>query len=212
MFEQEYTEVTSALGLKADVFFYRDLVSRYKEPQRVYHNAGHVKRMLGYIDRLAELEGLSDSEVNVVKLATFYHDSVYVPGWKKNEFLSAAMAINHLDEMSGGFGMGELKGEMEYLIATTMDHESGTPMSNVLCAADLYELGTKRYNLNGLHVWMEFGSPAAPVWQTGRIKFLETYLAKDQLFYVPGMIAHEAKARANMEQELAKLQGALASS
>lgn len=57
----------------------------YAAPDRYYHNAGHIGRML---DRI-KYETLNEVDTENLVLAVLFHDIIYVPGSTENEDLSA---------------------------------------------------------------------------------------------------------------------------
>jgi predicted metal-dependent HD superfamily phosphohydrolase len=196
--------------------FWSDLSFRYSEPHRRYHNDEHIVSVLSRIDYLiglAEGQGHSVDE-DVIRFGAFYHDAVYIPGgFQFNERLSADMAMAHLTAM----GWDLIKRyRVHRIILDTKTHEvdefrNGAPFeAKVLIDADLYELGTDKYDLNTHKVRSEIeyyisGGLSDEVWAEGRRKFLKTYLDKPRLFLLDDQEELEAKARLNMWRELHSL-------
>jgi predicted metal-dependent HD superfamily phosphohydrolase len=141
----------------------------------------------------------------VARLAAYYHDVVYVPGWKLNETLSAEYAQVHLNHLAGGQAVVE---PVKRAISATRDHIVSSYdglAAQWLVDADLYELGTDRYEANGANVRAEFGDVPDHLWIAGRKRFLYTYLGRETIFYTAGQERVENKARDNMEAELGRL-------
>lgn len=199
----EFLEVCEYLGADADPEpFIDDVLARYNEG-RAYHNTRHLLSVLMRINHLADEEG---RDRHLAKLAAFYHDVVYVPGWALNEVMSWEYAKIHMNYL--GFSEFHFT-PVEQAIRATKDHHPdlavGNPVSRLLIDADLFELGTDNYAENGVNVRAEFADVPEPFWVRGRKKFLHTYLNRDQLFTTPGQYELELKARDNMEAELVNL-------
>ena len=64
---------------------YEDLIARYGEPIRHYHNSRHIRHCLNEFDRAAYLIEQPDT----VELALWFHDAIYVVGARDNEQRSA---------------------------------------------------------------------------------------------------------------------------
>ena len=64
---------------------YNDLARHYSEPSRYYHGWTHLTHCLREFDKAANRMEIPD----IVELAIWFHDAVYVPGAIDNEQLSA---------------------------------------------------------------------------------------------------------------------------
>lgn len=64
---------------------YADLSRHFSEPSRFYHGWSHLTHCLREFDRAADQMEMPD----IVELAIWFHDAVYVPGALDNEQLSA---------------------------------------------------------------------------------------------------------------------------
>src|SRR5690606_8605175 len=71
-----------------------NLLARWREPQRRYHTVAHLTAVLDRVDELAEYAGDPD----VVRLAAWFHDAVYLPDRSENEERSARLAGRALPE------------------------------------------------------------------------------------------------------------------
>jgi predicted metal-dependent HD superfamily phosphohydrolase len=203
MFETEYQQTLERMGLPHEGFL-TDLIRRYREPGRYYHTDLHIRQVLGQVKRLAiGLEGITDLDLDVIRFAVFYHDAVYVPGFAYNEELSAYMAESHLLAM-GNINLS-LVDRVNHLIMATKTHIPKDIASALIVDADLYGLGSASYWSNGDAVRREFGKVTDEDWRAGRTKFLESFLAREHIFHIPGQDEWEARARSNMQEELDEL-------
>jgi predicted metal-dependent HD superfamily phosphohydrolase len=60
-----------------------DLVARYREPHRAYHNLDHIADCLEKLELARSM--LRDDDFKAVELALFWHDAVYDPRAADNE-------------------------------------------------------------------------------------------------------------------------------
>lgn len=200
--EERYKKILGDNG------FLQDLKSRYEGNDRVYHGHRHIDSVCKRIDELLDkIPADPYLPVNHIYIAAFYHDAVYVPGFEWNEQLSADMALDHLDLLGSPW-----KWDTDYidgLILTTKDHKPVTGLigCEILIDADLYELGTDKYKVNGQKVRSEYRVYSDKEFNEGRKKFLESFLARDKIFNLPGQEDLELNARKNMQEELDQLNG-----
>ena len=91
------------------------LIRAWAEPQRVYHDQGHLIWLLDEADRRAAL--ICDSAL--VGYAIWFHDAVYQPGRPDNETLSAEWARTSL------VAQPDLAARVGHVIEMTKDHAAG---------------------------------------------------------------------------------------
>src|SRR3954469_6456727 len=77
------------------------LLRRWSEPHRGYHNVDHLAAVLDTIGEYAATAGDADA----VRLAAWYHDAVYDPARADNEAASAALAVTELTALGVGAGI-----------------------------------------------------------------------------------------------------------
>ncbi len=68
---------------------YANLVARYAEPHRAYHNLTHIEHCLNEFEAARSLA----PHPNAIEMAIWFHDVVYDPKAKDNEERSAEMAV-----------------------------------------------------------------------------------------------------------------------
>lgn len=201
----EYERTIRQAGLEFDPGYFEALISMYRDPARVYHNEDHIAKVVQRIQ--ATHHYVSLDEYIATKLAAFYHDCVYVPGWDQNEIQSAQVAYDHLVSM-GAIDVINIY-DVKSFILRTQNHKApdGFNGAALLCDADLYELGTENYWKNSVLIWHEFGQPDDEAWTEGRRAFLMNYLNRHKIFHLPGQEELEEQARTNMQEELKALGG-----
>jgi len=179
---------------------FADLVTRYSEPHRSYHDLAHIERVLDTIDELGGGQAVS--------FAGWFHDVIYDPRGSDNEAASADYAAATLQRMGEP---GELIEEVSRLIRLTATHQldqADDRSGAVLLDADLAILGASpaRYRRYCEAVRVEYGWLADDEWRTGRTAVLQGFLARPRLFSTDVMKDRlEDKARSNIAAELVEL-------
>ncbi|MBX9423761.1 MULTISPECIES: hypothetical protein [Streptomyces] len=184
----------------------RNLLSRWAEPQRRYHTVDHLRAVLDRIDELTD-QGGEGGELELVRLAAWFHDAVYRPDRSENEERSAALAEKALTE--AGLTAHEVT-EVARLVrlTTTHDPDQGDLNGETLCDADLAILATDPDTYRGYTqaVREEYGFVPDDAFRAGRAAVLRQLLGLPRLFRTPyGAAVWEEKARENLEKELAEL-------
>jgi predicted metal-dependent HD superfamily phosphohydrolase len=192
-----------ALGPSPEVFAAgRDLVGRYAEPHRRYHDSRHLADVLRALDTVSEG---ADVPAAVV-LAAYFHDAVY-EGTGADEQRSADLAAAVL--RSVGRPDAEVD-EVVRLVLLTVTHDpaDGDVPGSLLCDADLAVLGAapERYRQYAADVREEYGHVDDADFRRGRAAVLRVLLDQPELFRTPvGRRRWELPARRNLQQELARL-------
>lgn len=184
----------------------QNLLARWAEPQRRYHTVDHLRAVLDRIDELAD-QGGEGGELELVRLAAWFHDAVYRPDRSENEERSATLAEKALTE--AGLTPHEVT-EVARLVrlTTTHDPDPGDLNGETLCDADLAILATDpdTYREYTAAVREEYAFVPDDAFRDGRATVLRHLLSLPRLFRTPyGAAVWEEKARENAERELAEL-------
>ena len=177
-----------------------DLLARWAEPQRRYHTTDHLIAVLDRIDELA----VHAADPDVVRLAAWFHDAVYLPERSTNEERSARLAERALPE--AGVPAGAVS-EVARLVLLTVTHdpEPGDRNGEVLCDADLAVLAgaPQDYASYAAAVREEYGFVPDDAFREGRAAVLRHLLGLPRLFRTPeGRDRWEQAARHNLATEL----------
>lgn len=180
-----------------------ELSARWAEPHRRYHTTTHLRAVLAAIEPLAA----HADDLEVVRLAAWFHDAVYDgrPGW--DEERSAQLAQARLPAC--GVDANRV-GEVARLVRITAAHryEPGDANAMVLCDADLAVLGGDRdtYEAYARAVREEYRHVPDELFRTGRSAVLRGLLDVEPLFgTATGRDLWERAARANIARELEQL-------
>ncbi|MFF4867655.1 hypothetical protein [Streptomyces sp. NPDC000961] len=186
----------------------RNLLARWAEPQRRYHTVDHLRAVLDRVDELTD-QGGEGGELELVRLAAWFHDAVYRPDRSENEERSALLAEKALTE--AGLTPHEVT-EVARLVRLTVTHDpaDGDLNGETLCDADLAILASApdTYARYAAAVREEYGFVPEDTFREGRAAVLRHLLDLPRLFRTPyGAAVWEEKARENVEQELKELRG-----
>lgn len=194
-------EAARAPGGGPDPAPYADnLLARWQEPQRHYHTPSHLTAVLDHIDTLEEYA----ADPDVVRLAAWFHDAVYLPERSENEERSASLAERALPEA----GVPDAKtAEVARLVRLTVTHDPADDDRDgqVLCDADLAILAAppSGYATYTAEVRKEYHFVPGDAFREGRSAILRQLLALPHLFRTPYGREHwEATARYNLGSEL----------
>lgn len=176
----------------------RELLERWREPHRHYHDVRHLAQMLGALDLLC------DGDVpRPVALAAWFHDAVHAGRAGADERASAELARAALTEV--GLPTAEVS-EVERLVILTIDHRTdpGDVTGAQLVDADLSVLGLipGRYHLYSRDVRLEYPALSDELFASGRLAVLDALLSRDRLFRSPaGDRLWSRSALANLDDE-----------
>nr|WP_042195238.1 hypothetical protein [Kibdelosporangium sp. MJ126-NF4]CEL21834.1 hypothetical protein [Kibdelosporangium sp. MJ126-NF4]CTQ92613.1 hypothetical protein [Kibdelosporangium sp. MJ126-NF4] len=196
--EDEWNQAVRQLGGKPTDAA-RELVRRYGEPHRAYHNAEHVTAVLREARAIADV---STQDWAILALAICTHDVVYDAKPGDDERASAEWARQHLT--AAGVPDSHIV-KVEELVLATLGHQSDDELAHILLDADLSILGAEPdvYDNYAVAVRMEYSGVPDDAWRQGRAAVLRTLLDRDALFHTPaGSARWDRQARANLRREL----------
>lgn len=175
----------------------------YNEPHRKYHTVNHINRMF------TDAESLNIPLLKSQELAILFHDIIYVPGSKTNEFDSGQMLVwfwNTYPNLFKYYTKHDIT-EAEKIINDTATHSTNRSYSKVILDLDLYGLADDYddYLEAGHRVRQEFNMYSDEQWSAGRIKFLSGFINRDSIFHTKQFSDFEAKAKSNLVREYNEL-------
>jgi predicted metal-dependent HD superfamily phosphohydrolase len=173
-----------------------ELLDRWSEPHRRYHDVRHLAQCLWALDEIAADEPVADT----VRLAAWFHDAVYL-GRPGDEDESAALAHEALT--AAGLPVAD---EVARLVRLTATHSPGPDdvAGAQLCDADLSILGQApgRYHVYVRDVRLDFEHLSDADFRAGRLRVLDELLSLSPLFRTAsGGRLWAARARANLAEE-----------
>jgi predicted metal-dependent HD superfamily phosphohydrolase len=171
-----------------------ELIARYNEPHRFYHNIFHINDMLNIA------MGCRPSNIGMTNLIIWYHDAIYDPQRKDNEEKSAEFAI---DQLKDHLSSDDVDTVASGILLTKHQFSSNllTPDMSIIIDADLYILSHDWcYTAYARAIRKEYAHLNDFEYIAGRKQFLEKMLRKNSyygIFYI-----RNAKAKKNMQTEL----------
>jgi predicted metal-dependent HD superfamily phosphohydrolase len=181
-----------------------DLIERYSEPHRSYHNAFHVASVVRDSWALADTFTFTTEERAILTLAACAHDVIYDGKPGDDERASAAWARQRLTGLEE-----EQITRVESLVLATITHSSDDRLAQVMLDADLAILGSEpeHYKRYRQAVRQEYGQYDDETWRAGRTKVLKTLLDRENLYVTePARELWDAAARTNLARELQTLE------
>lgn len=182
----------------------RALLASWAEPHRRYHSVAHLRDALAAVEELAE----HAEDADAVRLAAWYHDSVY-SGLPDDEERSARRAEQDLCRLGVA---PALLDEVARLVRMTVSHDPapGDRNAEVLSDADLAALALppEQYRTNSAAIRAEYAHVPDEVFRKGRTQVLVGLLEGPGVFRTAaGRLRWEEAARQNLRAELAALAG-----
>lgn len=188
---------------KMPVSLLENLIIRYQETHRHYHNLGHITGLLEFLETYWE----QINDKISFQLAIWYHDAVYEPLSAENEMQSAILfekeAAPYLDK-------GQIE-KISTMIRCTQKHELKTTDADeaLFLDADLCILAadSETYRVYSEAIRKEYSIVPDELYKLGRQKVLNDFLARPQLYFTTYIRdRYETQARKNLENEIEWLQ------
>ncbi|WP_139958611.1 Pycsar system effector family protein [Flavicella sediminum] len=111
--------------------------------QVIYHNYNHTLDVVAAANEIAQGENLRDSELELVLLAAWFHDTGFIAGCKGHEDTSKIEAEAFLKKHD--FDKEKTKTILGCIEATKMPQNPNNKLEEILCDADLAHLGSKDF-------------------------------------------------------------------
>jgi len=108
-----------------------------------YHTLGHTMEVAKNAVFIGTKEKLPEEEMNILRLAAWFHDVGYTKTYKGHEKESAVMAAEFLERH--GVEENIRTAVAESIRATTFPQSPKTSVAKVLCDADFMHLGQENY-------------------------------------------------------------------
>jgi len=143
-----------------------------------YHNIHHTEDVIQHSLQLGETEGLSAYELSILHTAALLHDSGFLISNIDHEHLSCNIAREYMPQY--GYTNEEIERVCRIIMTTQLPQSAFDKLSQFLCDADLYYLGTGNYQLYSGRLFRELKhfSPALTneEWIKQQIHFLEAHV------------------------------------
>lgn len=142
-----------------------------------YHGLHHTIDVIGSVERLAEMEGVSAEESIILKTAALFHDSGFIYQYYNNEHLGVKLACDVLP--SFGYSGSQITLISKLILSTSLPTNPKNLLERIVCDADLDYLGRDdfysiSYTLR--REWAEYGKPKTLVqWYEEQFNFMKRH-------------------------------------
>jgi len=109
----------------------------------VYHSFNHTEEVAKAAQRIGKKSGLNNSDLEIVTIAAWFHDTGYIEGAENHEKRSIDIAKDFLRKKN--FPEEKIKRVVSCIQATKMPQSPKDLLGEVICDADLYHLGSENF-------------------------------------------------------------------
>ena len=109
----------------------------------VYHNFNHTEEVANAAQRIGKKSGLNNSDLEIVTIAAWFHDTGYVEGAENHEQRSIDIAKDFLRKKN--YPEEKIAKVVSCIKATKMPQSPKDLLGEVICDADLYHLGSENF-------------------------------------------------------------------
>ncbi len=142
-----------------------------------YHGHHHTEAIMESARMIGEAEGLTEQEMNLLMVATAYHDSGFLIEYSDHEMHGCELAEESLPGY--GFNTEQIDQIKRMIMATKVPQDPQDTLSRILCDADLDYLGTDQFEEIGNSLYQELLAIKAletrEQWDRIQLKFLKSH-------------------------------------
>jgi uncharacterized membrane-anchored protein YitT (DUF2179 family) len=142
-----------------------------------YHNVDHTHAVLKNALELARAEGIAGEELDILSTAALFHDSGFIEKYVGHEQVSCSYARRWLPQFD--YSNPQIEAVCELIMGTKVPQSPKNKLSEILCDADLYYLGTDDYGIVAEKLFPEFLQEGIATdkmeWQRQQISFLKSH-------------------------------------
>ena len=173
-------------------------------PYLTYHTAEHTKSVVKAAEHLGLAENIVGDDLILLKTAALFHDSGFLQHHQDHEEFSCKIANKHLPDF--GYSTEQIEVVCRMIMATKLPQTPTEHLSQLLCDADLFYLGSKKYTAEADKLFPEFKKfgliKTKMEWELLQVEFItsHTYFTKTAIS------EREAQKQINLQQLKAKLE------
>ncbi len=167
-------------------------------PAFYYHNVPHVLDVLDSAIRIAKAEKISDSDLELLKVAVLFHDSGFIKSPINHEATSCVFALDYLPGI--GYSSDEIDIICKLIMATRVPHQPESLLEEIICDADLDYLGREDFFTTGNKIFRELFEQGniedEKAWNELQVKFLSAH----RYFTATSIASRQEKKDSHLEQ------------
>lgn len=143
-----------------------------------YHGLHHTRDVYGAAMLIAKNEGVSNDDLNLLKIATMFHDAGFITHYKNHEKAGCKLVQKVLPKF--GFDKKHITVIAGMIMATKIPQTPQTLLERIICDADLDYLGRDDFKdisktlFDELKVYMNMKDEK--VWNTVQLNFLKNHI------------------------------------
>lgn len=142
-----------------------------------YHSVLHTQKVIENAEYIGEKEGISDSEMILLKTAALLHDVGFIQSHLNHELLGCQFAKKNLPSFN--YSTAEINAICEMIMATKLPQNPSNHLSEILCDADLFYLGEDHFEFLSKKLFKELkqlGILKTPEdWYKRQVDFLNSH-------------------------------------
>lgn len=142
-----------------------------------YHTVEHTKSVIKAAEHLGTAENVSGEDLILLKTAALFHDVGFLQHHQNHEDFSCKIARKHLPDFK--YSSDQTESICRMIMATRLPQSPNDLLTQVLCDADLYYLGSKQYTTIAEKLFIEFkklGIVKTRVeWELRQLEFLSNH-------------------------------------
>jgi len=142
-----------------------------------YHSVDHTVGVIDNAITIGKAEGLNKQEMDLVTVAAAFHDSGFLIDHKDHEENGCKL----IEEYAPKFNMNnsQVESVKQMIMSTKVPQSPKSKLDKILCDADLYYLGGKRYDEIADRLFTELKSLGVQIdgeqWVDSQIAFLSAH-------------------------------------
>jgi len=168
-----------------------------------YHNLKHTLNVERSAIRIANLEGVVDEELILLKTAILFHDAGFILRYEDNENFGIQMAEVELPKF--GYDEKQIKIICDIILATKRDIYPKTLLEMIMCDADHDYLGRADYHIVAKTLRNELANFGKEMTDLEWIDFQLNYLENVHRFYTQTAKNIRARSKGMRIMELKKM-------
>ena len=142
-----------------------------------YHGLHHTRDVYAAALLIADSESVSESNINLLKIAVIFHDAGFLSHYKNHEEAGCELVRKTLPDF--GFDAKKIKIIEGMIMATQIPQNAKTQLERIICDADLDYLGRNDFKqiaetlFNEMKVYMNIKDEK--VWNNIQLNFLKNH-------------------------------------
>ena len=183
---------------------FQDLIKRYSEEHRAYHNLNHIFQCYRELYKNYTYALWLAEDPELLQLALWYHDAIYDTHAKDNEMQSSKLATDSLGSILGTDKTTKLQ---NLIMATKHTSLPVTLDEKILVDVDLSILGQEPdlFDKYETQIREEYHWVPDDIFKSKRQEILQNFLDRPQIYLSEAFLRLEIMARSNLTRSLAKL-------